>query len=580
MSYFWIAILLCCPIVSPITTIDRPSCSVIQLRREILSHRPHPHETTDPYTLLLLSDLEFRLAYCLQSPLSGLHHGGSKRHLERASLLSLRSIEGAASASSISNHRVLRSSTAIHARSLAALNHPIEARSYFRLLSRFMNDNIGGDDDDYDDDSADDDNSVDDDDDDDEDDDDDDDDDDETSLQGLDAVDADLAQVELHICSSSRFPHEFCNVSAVGHHVREDMLRKERRIKERRRKMTLTTAATSRITNWASIFRRNTNSRGRTHLVPLRQKIRHDVRQLRYLQRQLRLQGRQKEHYQTIEHAYQKLGSVLQRNQDRELSWEDVDLTVDKSLTALEKHHVAVYYGSVLNFPRTKWNVRTSVLSSTFLHNTNRAERLYSKQGWVVVDDVLTIQAIESIQKHLLESTIWNDPRLGYLGAYGNSGVLFDTTVMLAKEIGRLMPSIIQGRPLVQMWCYKYDSNYNHQNKSLEDSGIAVHADDAKINMNIWLTKTTDPTREQSGGLIIYPDLKSNKKDSFHEFNQSPSRVNVKNARQVKILHKTNRMVMFDSSMYHQSDAGMNFGHKYEESRINLTLLYGRRKEK
>ena len=548
MSY-WIAILLFCPLVSPLTTIDRPSCSVIQLRREILTHRPQ--ETTDPYTLLLLSDLEFRLAYCLQS-----HHGGSRRHLERASLLSLRSIEGAASASSISNHHVLRLSTAIHARSLAALNHPIEARSYFRLLSRFMNDNIGGDDDDDNDETS-------------------------LSLQGLDAVDADLAQVELHICSSSRFPHEFCNVSAVGHHVRESMLREERRIKKRRRKMTLTTAATSRITNWASIFRRKTNSRGRTHLVPLQQKIRHDVRQLRYLQRQLRLQGRQKEHYQTIEHAYQKLGCVLQRNQDRELSWEDVDLAVDKSLTTLEKDHIAVYYGSVLNFPRTKWNVRTSVLSSTFLYNTNRAERLYSKQGWVVVDDVLTTQAIESIQKHLLESTIWNDPRLGYLGAYGNSGVLFDTTVMLAKEIGRLMPlnSIIQGRPLVQMWCYKYDSNYNHQNKSLENSGIAVHADDAKINMNIWLTKTTDPTREQAGGLIIYPDLKSNKKDSFHEFNQSPSRVNVKNARQIKILHKTNRMVMFDSSMFHQSDAGMNFGHKYEESRINLTLLYGRRKE-
>jgi hypothetical protein len=470
---------------------------------------------------------------------------------------------------STSNHHVLRSATAVHARSLAALNRPIEARSYFRLLSRF-NINDG---------------------------------------DAASAVDADIAQVELHICTSSLLPVHLCNVSAVSHHVREDILRKERKRRMRRKKLTSSaaTATTSRTTDWGSIFRRESGTDDRdgrrTHIVPLRQKIRHDLLQVRHL---LRLQRRQtskfppptsderaclncdlqleQQQLEKMERMYIMLHKVLQRNYDRaskqniRVRWKEVDVDISQSLSAEEKNQVAISYGSVVHLPRTEWNSRTSVLSSTFLRSTKSLESLYRKQGWVVADDVLNTNAMESIQRYLNTATIWNDPRMGYIGAYGNTGVLFDTTVMFAKEIGRLMPLTIHGRPLVQMWCYKYDSNYNRPNNTLENSGISVHADDAIINLNIWLTKTTrSEKKEQAGGLIIYPGLKSDKKDSFHEFNQSPSRVNVKNAQQVKILHKTNRMVMFDSSMYHQSDAGMNFGHKYEESRINLTLLYGRR---
>ena len=52
------------------------------------------------------------------------------------------------------------------------------------------------------------------------------------------------------------------------------------------------------------------------------------------------------------------------------------------------------------------------------------------------------------------------------------------------------------------------------------------------------------------------------------------------NERVVKVMHQANRMVLFDSAMYHQSDQGMNsFGEEFSEQRINLTLLFGRRKD-
>lgn len=100
--------------------------------------------------------------------------------------------------------------------------------------------------------------------------------------------------------------------------------------------------------------------------------------------------------------------------------------------------------------------------------------------------------------------------------------------------------------------------------------------------------------KETTGGLLIYPNLKSSNNDLFSKFNQSPpteivqktfmgcssSSSSCKN-KVIQVLHRSNRMVLFDSSMYHQSDGGMNtFGTKYDESRINLTLLFGRKKGK
>ena len=56
--------------------------------------------------------------------------------------------------------------------------------------------------------------------------------------------------------------------------------------------------------------------------------------------------------------------------------------------------------------------------------------------------------------------------------------------------------------------------------------------------------------------------------------------IEASNERVVKVMHQANRMVLFDSAMYHQSDQGMNsFGEEFSEQRINLTLLFGRRKD-
>ena len=78
-----------------------------------------------------------------------------------------------------------------------------------------------------------------------------------------------------------------------------------------------------------------------------------------------------------------------------------------------------------------------------------------------------------------------------------------------SKDSASLMTEIITAphaltetlgdHPLAYLWCYKYDSQYE---------GIAVHADEAAVNLNIWLTpeereeETSDESPPQELSLI------------------------------------------------------------------------------
>ena len=47
-------------------------------------------------------------------------------------------------------------------------------------------------------------------------------------------------------------------------------------------------------------------------------------------------------------------------------------------------------------------------------------------------------------------------------------------------------------------------------------------------------------------------------------------------ARPVRIPHRQNRMVIFNSDLFHETDR-ITFADGYENRRINITLLYGTR---
>jgi hypothetical protein len=197
--------------------------------------------------------------------------------------------------------------------------------------------------------------------------------------------------------------------------------------------------------------------------------------------------------------------------------------------------------------------------------------------GIVVVDDVLSKETLDLIQQKIMwESTVWYQTKLpqrfgGYAGAYIDDGLHQRILLQLSIELRKLLPDIFDGHPLKYMWAYKYDSGSNF-------GGINLHADEAAINVNLWLTPNEANLDPNSGGLVIYTvkppqdwdfELYNRDTDFVYEHLLKPS-----NFANITVPYRVNRAVIFDSALFHNSDE-FTFRKGYKNRRINLTLLYG-----
>ena len=111
------------------------------------------------------------------------------------------------------------------------------------------------------------------------------------------------------------------------------------------------------------------------------------------------------------------------------------------------------------------------------------ADANFAKGKPVVIDDALTPAALDQIRSLLLESTVFYETKMpeqfgGYVGAIVEDGLHARALLELASALQRAMPETFRDRPLAYLWCYKYDSDYG---------GIKVHADEAAVNVNVWL---------------------------------------------------------------------------------------------
>jgi len=188
----------------------------------------------------------------------------------------------------------------------------------------------------------------------------------------------------------------------------------------------------------------------------------------------------------------------------------------------------------------------------------------------VVVDDLLTAEALADLRRFCRESTIWNNIQRGYLGGYLYDGFACERILDVARELRERLPRVIRGLPLQMIWGYKYDH---------ELQGIGIHADAAAVNVNFWITEDDANLEPEGGGLLVY--RKSAPLDwDFDAFNRDPARIlrhlGADAADPIRVPHKANRAVIFDSDLFHATDA-LRFRQGYLNRRINITLLYGLR---
>jgi tetratricopeptide (TPR) repeat protein len=188
----------------------------------------------------------------------------------------------------------------------------------------------------------------------------------------------------------------------------------------------------------------------------------------------------------------------------------------------------------------------------------------------LAIDNLLTPQALQAVRRFCRESTIWNNIKPGYLGAYFFDGFCSELLLRLASDLRAHMPRVIKDFPLTMMWGYKCDCTL---------PGLGVHADAAAVNVNFWITEDDANLDPAGGGLLVYEhdapgdwDFRKFNKDSgkILEYLQSIGSV------PARYPYRANRALVFDSDLFHATDSP-RFREGYLNRRINVTLLYGNR---
>lgn len=191
----------------------------------------------------------------------------------------------------------------------------------------------------------------------------------------------------------------------------------------------------------------------------------------------------------------------------------------------------------------------------------------------VVIDNLLTPVALAGLRRFCLGSNVWRQTYPdGYVGAFPEHGFAAPLLAQIAGEFARTYPAIFGDHPLSYLWAFKYDSAMR---------GINVHADVAAVNVNFWITPDEANLDPAHGGLVVWDKMAPLDWD-FAAYNGDVERTRAflrdSGALSVTVPYRANRAVIFDSDLFHETDT-IAFRDGYENRRINVTLLYGRREK-
>lgn len=189
----------------------------------------------------------------------------------------------------------------------------------------------------------------------------------------------------------------------------------------------------------------------------------------------------------------------------------------------------------------------------------------------VVVDDLLGQDALTALCHFCREATVFKKSfGPGYLNSLLYTGFATPLLLQITEELRTKLSRIFGQHRLHLGWGIKYDSTLR---------GIPLHADFAAVNVNFWITPDSANRDPESGGLILW-DKESPPDWPFMEYNVAGPRVRRfltdSGAKAIRVPHKANRAVIFNSALFHETEP-IHFRDTYEDRRVNITLLYGRK---
>jgi hypothetical protein len=287
-------------------------------------------------------------------------------------------------------------------------------------------------------------------------------------------------------------------------------------------------------------------------------KLEHDIEQLRYLRDVDALGPEADSILAASESAHARLARLPSHTRVR------VDDDADPLLRAVFSRLV-----HVTETPRVE-----RALSATWSAKVVEEQYLANKPGITVIDNFLSADALERLNRFCVESTIWSANRyaFGRLGAFFPDGFNCPLLMQIAEELRTEMPRVIGDRyPLRQVWAFK---NRHHL-----PGDSTTHADFAAINVNFWITPDEANLDPDGSGLRIF-DADAPLHWSFDSYNARSDVIQPflqqVGARSTSIPYRQNRAVIFNSDLFHGTQE-VRFRPGYLNRRINITMLYGDR---
>ena len=189
----------------------------------------------------------------------------------------------------------------------------------------------------------------------------------------------------------------------------------------------------------------------------------------------------------------------------------------------------------------------------------------------VSIDNLLTEEALLALRQFCQISTVWRtEYKNQYLGAFAGEGFVSPLHFRIAQDLRQKMPRIFGEHRLEHLWAFKYAPKM--------ETGINVHADFARVNLNFWVTPDEANLDPETGGLVVY-DVPSPTSWSFDEYNHDEHAIykflESRQACKIRVPYKCNRAVLFNSNLFHETDE-LHFKAGYKNRRINVTYLFGR----
>ncbi len=242
-------------------------------------------------------------------------------------------------------------------------------------------------------------------------------------------------------------------------------------------------------------------------------------------------------------------------------------------LTKAEFDEFGGYFDQLLYFEDKDWNDREVV-------NPNLAfeglQDEYAEKRLIVIDDLLTADTISELRDFFLKSTVFfRHSKAGFVGSYVTDGFCCGIILKVVDELRARFNRLIGHLPLNNMWCYRYDS---------EGVGVRPHNGDGSVTFNFYITPNESNIGDmEGGGMVMYnkmhpPEwdwLTFNMKKDDPDIQQQISKY-LADAKSLTVPYRCNRAVVFHSTLFHKTDP-FKFRDTYEDRRMNITMLFGKR---